>query len=199
MDDLKTILDRIRKPLAFASRDDFAHLKSLADPGLFIKKQIDDLKHVTKDKNIDSLREFENLFSDFDRLAPELKKERIRKASQMLDAFENAHWQSTHPSASPPPEPALIRSSPESPHLASLKPDTPIQYCKGIGPKRAGLLNKIGIVTVEDALFYLPWRYEDRGNLMKIGRLSYGSYETVSGKVVSAEVASDQEAAGKDL
>jgi len=66
--------------------------------------------------------------------------------------------------------------------------ETPVQYCKGIGPKRADLLGKLGIATVEDALYTLPWRYEDRGNLKKISSLAYGSYETVSGEVVSAEV-----------
>ena len=188
MDDLKTILNRIRKPLTFASRDNFAHIKSLADPGLFIKKQIDDLKHVT---NVtDDLREVERLFSDFDRLAPELKKETIIKASHLLDAFENAHKQSGRQVSVSGQETVPIRSSAESPAPPALKLDTPIQYCKGIGPKRAELLKKLGIFTVEDALYYLPWRYEDRGNLRKIGRLTYGSYETVSGKVVSAEVAS---------
>ncbi len=69
-----------------------------------------------------------------------------------------------------------------------LRLDTPIQYCTGIGPKRAELFNKLGISTIEDALSYLPWRYEDRGNLTKIGRLAYGIFETVMGEVVSAEV-----------
>jgi ATP-dependent DNA helicase RecG len=187
MDSLKTIIDRIRKPLAFASRDGFAHLKSLADPGPFIQKQIDDLKHVTKDA--EALGEFENLFLDFDGLALEQKKERILQATQILDSFENAHRQSGRQSAASHPVPAPSRPLSEGAHAASLKLDTPIQYCKGIGPKRAELLNKLGILTVEDALYYLPWRYEDRGNLKKIGRLTYGSYETVAGTVVSAEVA----------
>ncbi len=187
MDDLKTILDRIRKPLAFASRDNFAHITSLADPGLFIKKQIDDLKKVT---NVpDDLREVERLFSDFDGLSPELKKERIIKASQMLDAFEIMHKQSGRTVEVSRQKTGPTASSSESLHFASVKLDTLIQYCKGIGPKRAELLKKLGIFTVEDALYYLPWRYEDRGNLKKIGRLTYGSYETVSGTVVSAEVA----------
>jgi ATP-dependent DNA helicase RecG len=187
MDDLKTILDRIRKPLAFASRDNFAHLKSLAELEPFIKKQIDDLNHVTTDT--DELRDFEKLFSGFDQLAPELKKERIIKASRMLDSFEQGQSQSVDHKTASFSESALSRPSAESPHSASIKLDTPIQYCKGIGPKRAELLKKLGISTVEDALSYLPWRYEDRGNLKKIGRLTYGTYETAAGTVVSAEVA----------
>ncbi|OGW40617.1 MAG: ATP-dependent DNA helicase RecG [Nitrospirae bacterium RBG_13_39_12] len=63
-----------------------------------------------------------------------------------------------------------------------------IQYIKGVGPKRSSLLSRLGIKTVKDALYYLPYRYEDRSNIKKISDLIYGNMETVSGKVVSAEV-----------
>ena len=63
----------------------------------------------------------------------------------------------------------------------------PIQYLKGVGPKRGELFSKLGIATVKDALYYFPYRYEDRGNFKKIARVSYGSYETVTGTVISAE------------
>jgi ATP-dependent DNA helicase RecG len=64
----------------------------------------------------------------------------------------------------------------------------PIQYAKGVGPRRAGLLSKLGIDTVGDALYCFPYRYEDRGNFKDIARVVYGSYETVMGTVVASEV-----------
>ena len=69
----------------------------------------------------------------------------------------------------------------------TLELSQPIQYLKGVGPKRGELFSKLGIATVKDALYYFPYRYEDRGNIKKIARVSYGSYETVTGVVVSAE------------
>ncbi|HEY3346928.1 MAG TPA: ATP-dependent DNA helicase RecG [Nitrospirota bacterium] len=63
-----------------------------------------------------------------------------------------------------------------------------IQYAKGVGPRRAELLGKLGIKTIRDALLYFPYRYEDRGNLKKISRVQFGQKETVMGEVVSAEV-----------
>ncbi len=186
MDDFKTILDRIKKPLSFASKDDFAHIKSLAALEPFIRAQLEALRKVRQDRSEPD--ELEKLFSGFDSIAPDQKKERIHKATILIASLEhgqnetlsgvNATSHTSIPSA----------SSPET--HAQLKLDTPIQYCKGIGPKRADLLKKLGIFTLEDALFYIPWRYEDRGNLKKIDRLTYGSYETVAGEVVSAEVAS---------
>lgn len=66
--------------------------------------------------------------------------------------------------------------------------DFQIQYIKGVGPYRAKLLTRLGIKTVKDALYYLPYRYEDRSNIRKISDLRYSSLETVAGKIVSAEV-----------
>lgn len=66
--------------------------------------------------------------------------------------------------------------------------DLQVRYIKGVGPHRSNLLNKLGIKTVRDALYYLPYRYEDRSNIKKISDLTYGNAEIVSGKVVSAEV-----------
>jgi len=74
MDDLKTILDRIRKPLAFASRDNYAHIKSLAPLDPFMRLQIVDLKRIAKNRN--EIAKIENLFTEFDLLSLEKKKER---------------------------------------------------------------------------------------------------------------------------
>lgn len=63
-----------------------------------------------------------------------------------------------------------------------------IQYIKGVGPHTARLFNSLGIRTVKEALYYLPYRYEDRSSIKKISDLVCGSLETASGKVVSAEV-----------
>lgn len=46
-----------------------------------------------------------------------------------------------------------------------------IKYVKGIGPKRANKLNKLGIFTVFDLVYYFPRQYEDRNNLKKIFEL----------------------------
>jgi ATP-dependent DNA helicase RecG len=51
---------------------------------------------------------------------------------------------------------------------------TPMAFIKGVGPKMAELLARKGIVTVEDALYYLPARYEDRRRLRTIAELRPG-------------------------
>ncbi|MGB9710470.1 MAG: ATP-dependent DNA helicase RecG [Thermodesulfovibrio sp.] len=60
----------------------------------------------------------------------------------------------------------------------------PIQYLKGVGPKKASLLKKLGIQTVKDALYYLPFQYEDRRNKKNIFDIKPGEIVTVQGHIV---------------
>ncbi|MEW6570077.1 MAG: ATP-dependent DNA helicase RecG [Nitrospirota bacterium] len=66
--------------------------------------------------------------------------------------------------------------------------DIQLQYIKGVGPKRVKLFQRLGLKNAKDALYHLPYRYEDRSNIKKISDLEYRRTETVSGKIVSANV-----------
>jgi ATP-dependent DNA helicase RecG len=60
---------------------------------------------------------------------------------------------------------------------------TALQYVKGVGPQRARLLEKKGLTTVEDALFFLPIRHEDRTQLTPLRAIQVGQVVTCSGTV----------------
>ena len=60
---------------------------------------------------------------------------------------------------------------------------TNVQYVKGIGPRFAEILLDKGICTVEDLLYYLPFRYEDRLNPRGIGELRVGEMASVIAEV----------------
>ncbi len=60
---------------------------------------------------------------------------------------------------------------------------TPVQYVKGVGPRLAEVLAGKGISTVEDLLYYLPFRYEDRVNPRRIGELRPGEMASVIAEV----------------
>src|SRR5688572_7317936 len=66
---------------------------------------------------------------------------------------------------------------------------TPLQYLKGVGPRKAADLKKAGLNTVEDLLFRFPRRYEDRSQLQKIISLKPGMTAAVSGTVLNAGLA----------
>ena len=65
-------------------------------------------------------------------------------------------------------------------------PEHSIESVKGIGPQRAKLFLRVGIRTVSDALYYLPYRYEDRTELKKISEIRPDGTGTVQGKIVFA-------------
>jgi ATP-dependent DNA helicase RecG len=52
--------------------------------------------------------------------------------------------------------------------------DTPVQFVKGVGPRRAEALKRAEITTVRDLLYYLPRRHEDRTKLLPIWQLRSG-------------------------
>lgn len=60
---------------------------------------------------------------------------------------------------------------------------TEAQFLKGVGPRFAPALKKLGLYTVSDVLHHLPRRYEDRRHLPPIGQLRPGQYATVKGEL----------------
>ena len=64
---------------------------------------------------------------------------------------------------------------------------TPIEYLKGVGPKRAELLKKeLGIYTFRDLLFYFPFRYIDRSQFHKVDQfLELNGPAQLKGRIVS--------------
>ncbi|OGW38792.1 MAG: ATP-dependent DNA helicase RecG [Nitrospirae bacterium GWC2_56_14] len=65
---------------------------------------------------------------------------------------------------------------------------TPMRFIKGVGPKLAETLARKGIVTVEDALYLLPHRYEDRRSFIPISSLRPGETSVFFGEVLSADL-----------
>lgn len=63
---------------------------------------------------------------------------------------------------------------------------TPVQFVKGIGPKRAEELASRNIFTVEDLLYNLPYRYEDRSHFKKVKELKPGERASILVDVLTA-------------
>jgi ATP-dependent DNA helicase RecG len=68
-------------------------------------------------------------------------------------------------------------------HPSVLDLATNVQFVKGIGPKIAQILLEKGISVVEDLLYYLPFRYEDRLNPRGIGELRAGEMASIIAEV----------------
>ena len=62
---------------------------------------------------------------------------------------------------------------------------TPLQFVKGVGPRRSQDLERAGLKTIEDLLLRFPLRYENRAGLIPIARLRPGTTATVVAEVLS--------------
>ncbi len=58
----------------------------------------------------------------------------------------------------------------------------------GVGPKSAASLASLGIASVQDLLFHLPYRYEDRTRITPIRQARIGDCIQIRGKIADADV-----------
>jgi ATP-dependent DNA helicase RecG len=63
---------------------------------------------------------------------------------------------------------------------------SPVTVISGIGPAIAEKLERLGVKTIRDLLYFFPRRYDDYSNLRPINRLQYGDEVTIMGTVWDA-------------
>jgi ATP-dependent DNA helicase RecG len=76
-------------------------------------------------------------------------------------------------------------SSPDS--RVSVAPE-PVTTLSGVGPALEKKLDRLSIHSVQDLLFLLPLRYEDRTRLVDIGSLRHGQRVTIEGEIELGEI-----------
>jgi ATP-dependent DNA helicase RecG len=64
----------------------------------------------------------------------------------------------------------------------------PVTVLKGVGPRVAERLKRLNIQTVQDVLFHLPLRYEDRTRVVPMGSVRAGEHVVVQGEIELAEI-----------
>lgn len=64
----------------------------------------------------------------------------------------------------------------------------PVTDLKGVGAALAEKLQKLHIETLQDMLFHLPIRYQDRTRVLPVGQLTFGDEAVVEGHVVSCDI-----------
>ncbi|WP_241908177.1 OB-fold nucleic acid binding domain-containing protein, partial [Vibrio sp. 10N.261.52.A1] len=71
--------------------------------------------------------------------------------------------------------------------MSQLLSAIPLNSLSGVGAKVAEKLEKVGLNNVQDLLFHLPLRYEDRTRIYPIIKLHAGIWAAVQGKVMSVD------------
>jgi ATP-dependent DNA helicase RecG len=72
--------------------------------------------------------------------------------------------------------------------LSEAAEQRPVTSLRGVGAALAERLAKLGITRVQDLLFLLPTRYEDRTRIVPLGALKPGEHAVVEGEIQLTEV-----------
>ena len=206
---LQALLDRLDRPIQLAYENQGSPVSPTTHLDSFVSTQIvEALRNTVFPAHIEAeLLVLRFLFQGQDqegsartsnRSPMKTIGDRLETARQVLGRLSNMVIQ--QPSASPPDsEPTLHRrgTADQGDERRATKPrdlstrtlhEIDIRFAKGVGPKRALLLEKLGIRTIEDALWFLPWRYEDRSRIVSISQLVPGEKATIAGTIHQAKL-----------
>ncbi|MCW5800210.1 MAG: ATP-dependent DNA helicase RecG [Nitrospira sp.] len=174
------------RPIEFACRDAYAHLPTVKNLDRFVSEQVigalgERLHPRALEVELLSLR---SLFVDFHAgLTPAEQQYRLTQALQLLRRLQEGPTV-VDPTVKKVREPVHI---PASNDFGRLPLDSSIQFAKGVGPNRALLLKRLDIQTIEEALWTLPWRYDDRSTITPIAKLVLGATACICGVITRAE------------
>ena len=162
---LQRALEVLHRPLAFASRDDFAALARLRDLDTSVVQACRKLLELAIPRDLRA--ELEAIARGF-AAASERNSQDEGARARVGDALARIEaW--LGPAAN---EAALGRS---------------VRELSGIGPKRAATLEQRGLGKVGDLLLHLPVRYDDRRSLERVADLEVGRHATFIAEVRSCD------------
>ncbi len=126
--------------------------------------------------DVELRRDLETLSAElaaYDSVAPEERHGSVARCRALIERIRHA--------ATAAPVSYQHSTGDPSEHLKALAQSA--QFVRGVGPRFAEKFRKFGIRTVEDLLYHLPFRYEDRRSLSTIRQLHVGDVASVTGEI----------------
>ena len=202
MESINTILERIESPLAFASGDSCNRITLIKNLGTVMTSLLRQLVQRIRsegslkprqneiDKLLAMLLEF---FDGYDTQSLEIKKDRLTRANVHLTELKTILMPPGRLTRTPGRD--VQGAAGDSGQKAGPKVDLnapevlsrSIQFIQGVGPRIALLLARKKLSTVEELLYFLPRRYEDRRTISRIAETVPGKRQTIVGKVIGAD------------
>jgi len=186
MEILKTV-EKIEAPLLFAAGGAFERISLVKNLETAMTALLSQLREgisreapgVRKDSLGRISLELLRLFEGYDGLPPEIKRERVAEAIRRVSALKSLLEER------PADEGGSARA--EQGQDAALL-SRPVGSLRGVGPRIAELLARKDLATVEDMIYFLPRRYEDRRIVSRISETVPGLRQTVVGSITQAEM-----------
>jgi ATP-dependent DNA helicase RecG len=167
MEDTGNLIEKVEEPLLFSSREGFRNLHLLKDFEASMERLLSALREACRTGGTLSIIDSDRLeamilnlgrhFEGFDILPVDEKKIRIEGALALLDRLKNLMPSKAESSAGDPG--THERGQAGFSRSAFEKLSLPVRYVKGVGPKISTLLEKKGLMTVEDMIYFLPRKY----------------------------------------
>ena len=196
METLKQALEKIENPLRFSAGNAYRNLAIVRDLEVPLRSKIADLREMVRQRVKhpgeaarleEILTQMDDLFSGFEKASLEERQGRVSGGLARVDSMKSLLAQWSEPGYRRPPE-GVEREVRESLGAAIGKLTLQAQFVKGVGPKIGVLLARKGLKTVEDLLYFLPRKYEDRRFVKTITQAEVSKKETVIGDVVRAQI-----------
>src|SRR5437867_3191606 len=170
---LAELLRALAPPLEYLAADDFRRVQQTHLPLPALAERVARARTAASPAAAATLVELERILGELASGPP--REELFRRAHALLPLLRDAAaaptpWSDYRPSTAP------LAAALES--LAR-----PIDSIHGVGPQRAAQLARFGLRSVEDVLYHLPFRYEDRRALRPLASLHVGEEATAAGEV----------------
>ena len=190
MESLDKIVDKMEAPLAFAMGDSYNRLSLIKNLETVMTSLLRHLKQGigreeqrSRKDELDGLSDtLLNLFDGYDALPQEQKRDRLSRATPLLSKLktilQNASMMEGENGR---------KTGTEAERNAMDVLSRPVQFIQGVGPRIAALLARKNLSTVEDLLYFLPRRYEDRRTISRIAETVPGIRQTVVGRITQAD------------
>jgi len=208
MDALKDIVEKLRKPLALEMKMGCRNNAVIGGVPQYVQQWADKAAALCdEDGQRERFRQLPQFFSDYLALDFAARRQRVNAALKLLnETSQSGNWEigklgnettttATSQPSTPPLQPSTVSPEPitqnpppevQSPEPPAIDLDASLQYVKGVGPKRFEALQRLGVNTIRDLLYYFPFRYEDRRHVKPIALVEDGVKESVCGVVVGA-------------
>jgi ATP-dependent DNA helicase RecG len=191
MESLDKIVERMESPMAFASGESYNRISLIKNLGTVMSsllRQMEDGircdgERAPRQNEIDKLLAMLlELFDGYDTLTPERKKEKLARANGLFSELKTILHDA----------PTITENSGQTIGQQTERNARDllygsIQFIQGVGPRITALLARKNLSTVEDLLYFLPRRYEDRRTITRIAETVPGRRQTIVGRVIRAD------------
>jgi len=185
---MEKTLKRIRELLSLLTKENFKYFNRVKDPDKALSVLLEELLPHLDRKRKSWVQKVLKVLKNYSSLSDEKRKQLFKELHSVFtlkfspEEIEKAR-------KSEVPKERVISTSEKLEKRAKRYPIRAffqkIETVKGIDKRRVNRLKKLGIETVLDAIYYLPFRYEDRSTVTPMAYLKPGENVLVKGQVVS--------------